>query len=67
MLRLTYFFCSVFQFVMAVDAVYARNTLQFICLTLATSLLVLLPQTNILQNIQCPLSHLCYYSNQRNP
>lgn len=26
-------YCSVFQFVMAVDAVYARNTLQFICLT----------------------------------
>ena len=24
--------CSVFQFVLAVDAVYARNTLQFICL-----------------------------------
>jgi len=30
---LTYFFTSVFQFVMAVDAVYARNTLQFLCLT----------------------------------
>lgn len=26
-------FVSVFQFVMAVDAVYARNTLQFVCLT----------------------------------
>lgn len=24
---------SVFQFIMAIDAVYARNTLQFICLT----------------------------------
>lgn len=31
--RVSSFFFSVFQFVMAVDAVYARNTLQFIFLT----------------------------------
>ncbi|KAF9480473.1 hypothetical protein BDN70DRAFT_979378 [Pholiota conissans] len=31
----------VFQFVMAVDAVYARNTLQFICLTIFNALFLL--------------------------
>ncbi|KAJ7492831.1 hypothetical protein FB451DRAFT_552023 [Mycena latifolia] len=57
----------VFQFVMAVDAVYARNTLQFICLTCVRCAIRHYLYLLFVQHIQCSIPCLRCHPNRRNP